>query len=297
MKKIVALLLAFLLLCAAVPVSAVSYAPAAVDTGAKPKDFEGTWSVIYIGAEGKIDTADEALAVINLFRGPGEQLSTLDVAISGARLSFPLIDMVAGEPVLLPLAYSGGKMTCKYEKLDAVITVCLQEDGILKMTIPTDDGDGDYYCIQKNSAEPADPEKTATVSGGVYRLNETKKTAVFTAPEKKSAKKLVVPDKILVDGKTYKVTKIADGACKGMKKLASLTIGKNVKTIGKEAFRNCKALKSITIKTAKLTEDSVGKNAFGGIAKKAAVRCPKKQLDAYRSFLKGKGLPDKAVIR
>ena len=70
------------------------------------------------------------------------------------------------------------------------------------------------------------------------------------------------------------------------KKLKSVTIGKNVKKIGKEAFYNCKKIKRITIKSANLK--SVGKNAIKGINKKATIKVPKKQLKKYKRLFKSK---------
>jgi len=81
-------------------------------------------------------------------------------------------------------------------------------------------------------------------------------------------------------------TAIANKAFKNNKKLKSVTIGKNVKKIGKEAFYNCKKLKRITIKTTKLK--SVGKNAIKGIYKKATIKVPKKQLKKYKKLFKSK---------
>lgn len=72
-----------------------------------------------------------------------------------------------------------------------------------------------------------------------------------------------------LDGINYKVTAIANNACKNNVKLKKLTIGKNVKTIGKQAFYGCKNLKRITVKSKKLTSKNVGAKAFKGVSKKA----------------------------
>jgi len=75
-----------------------------------------------------------------------------------------------------------------------------------------------------------------------------------------------------------------------------VTIGKNIKKISKNAFRDCKKLKSITIKTSKLTSSKVGANAFKGIYSKATIKVPKKKLSAYKNFLKKKGIGKKVKI-
>ena len=75
-----------------------------------------------------------------------------------------------------------------------------------------------------------------------------------------------------------------------MKKLKTVIIGKNVKKIGKNAFRSCPKLNNITIKTTKLTAKNVGASAFKGISKKAIVKCPKAKKKAYRKILLKKGM-------
>ena len=134
-----------------------------------------------------------------------------------------------------------------------------------------------------------------TFKGGIYELNEKKTAAVFTGPEKKSAKTLVIQDTVKINGKKYKVTEMAAGACKGMSKLTTLTIGKNVKTIGKEAFCKCKKAKTIKILGSALK--TVGKNAFGGGYGKATVYCAKKKIKAYTKLLQNAGLSKKAVFK
>ena len=120
------------------------------------------------------------------------------------------------------------------------------------------------------------------VSGGHYTLNGSK--ATFAGVTDKNVKSLAIQDTVTANGKTYKVTKIDGAACKGLKNLAGVTIGKNVTSIGESAFKDCKKLKTVTINAAKLK--TVGKDAFSGIQKKAAFKCPKKQKDAYKKLIK-----------
>ena len=55
------------------------------------------------------------------------------------------------------------------------------------------------------------------------------------------------------------MTEIAEGACSGIKKLTSLTIGKNVTTVGKDAFEDCVNLKTVSGGSA---VESIGGEAF-----------------------------------
>lgn len=132
--------------------------------------------------------------------------------------------------------------------------------------------------------------KKATVSGSQYKVTAVKgtRTVQFTKG-KKNAKSIVVPSTVKISGKNYKVTTIAKNAFKGNKKLAKVTIGKNVNKIGVSAFQNCSKLKSIVIKSTKLTAKKVGKNAFKGINKKATFKVPKSKVKAYKKIVKAKG--------
>ena len=156
----------------------------------------------------------------------------------------------------------------------------------------------------KPTAKPAAKGKKIKDSktGSVYKVTSAKgKTptvSYYADPSKKSqSKKLVIPKQVTIKGVTYKVTSIAANACKGNKKIASLTIGSNVKSIGKNAFRGCKNLKKIVIQSKKLTTKSVGKNAFLGISKAAVVQTSKELAKKYRKLLKKKGLPETAQVR
>ena len=76
-----------------------------------------------------------------------------------------------------------------------------------------------------------------------------------------------------------------------------ITIGSKVSKIGKQAFYGCSKLKSITIRSAKLTSSKVGSNAFKKIHSKAVIKVPKKKLKAYRTLLKKKGAGKKVTVR
>ena len=85
-----------------------------------------------------------------------------------------------------------------------------------------------------------------------------------SALKNKKLTSVVIPKKIKIGKKTYKVTGIA-----------------------KNAFKNCKSLKKITIKTKTLKK--VGKNAIKGIYKKAKIICPKKKklyIKKYKKLFK-----------
>ena len=110
----------------------------------------------------------------------------------------------------------------------------------------------------------------------------------------------IIPDNIVLDGENYQVTTIAEGAFDGFGYriyyddeydyedygIFSVTIGSNVTTIGKNAFRKCKYLKEITIKSENL--QFIGKNAFKGIAKNAVIKVPEGKFEEYKKLFTAK---------
>ena len=126
---------------------------------------------------------------------------------------------------------------------------------------------------------------TVTVKGVKYKVtNAAKKEVTAAAPEKKSAKSLTISNTVKVNGVSCKVVSISAKAFSGMKKLTKVSIPKNVKTIGSRAFYKDSKLKSVKI--ACTSPKSVGNSAFKGIAKKAAIDVPNKQIKTYRKLLK-----------
>ena len=88
-----------------------------------------------------------------------------------------------------------------------------------------------------------------------------------------------------------KLQKIGKNAFKGAKVLAKFTLAKTVTNIGKNAFYGCAELKTITVRTEKLTSKNVGAGAFKGINRTATFKCPKKQLKNYKTLFVKKGAP------
>lgn len=125
------------------------------------------------------------------------------------------------------------------------------------------------------------------VSSNIYKVTSTKSKTVSFYKGKADAKNVSVPKTVKIQGKTYKVTAIAANAFKDNKKLASVTVGANVTTIGSKAFYGCKNLKRITVKSTKLK--SVGKNALKGIHKKAVIKVPKSKLAKYKKLFRNRG--------
>ena len=154
---------------------------------------------------------------------------------------------------------------------------------------------------------------TYTVSGLKYKVLSGKQVS-FAGAENKQKTTIKIPATVKLANKSYKVVRIEKRACKGYKKLKTVTVGKNVSTIKDEAFMNCKSLKYITfgtgttvigkrvlkgdknlkkivIKSKKLKK--IGKGTFSGIQfkgkKKTIIKVPKsknqKIKKAYRRII------------
>lgn len=129
---------------------------------------------------------------------------------------------------------------------------------------------------------------TVRKNGIIYRVTDAEqKFAEACGVTKKSLKKVKVAATVKVKNVTCKVTGIADGAFSKMKKLKKAVIGKNVVTIGANAFKGSKNLKNIKIAGKQLKY--VGKSALRSISKGAVIKTPKTKRKAYRRLFKGKG--------
>ena len=93
------------------------------------------------------------------------------------------------------------------------------------------------------------------------------------------------------------IAKISDKAFYNCASLTSIIIPGTVRSIGKQAFCNCKKLKNITIRTSTLTSRDIGAKAFSGTYKKPTVKVPAKSLKEYKKLFKAKGMNAKAVYK
>lgn len=101
-----------------------------------------------------------------------------------------------------------------------------------------------------------------------------------------SLTKITIPDKVTI---------IGDKAFAYCTKMSKATIGKGVTKIGKSAFYGDKKLKTITIKSSKVS--SIGKKAFAQIYTKAKITVPKKKLAAYKKKIKSSGIAAGVTIK
>lgn len=102
-----------------------------------------------------------------------------------------------------------------------------------------------------------------------------------------SKNNISIPYVVRIAGITYKVTSIAKNAFKNNKNLKKITIGGNITKINANALSMCANLKIIKINSINLK--FVGKNAFKGISPKAKIKVPSNCLEKYKKLLTKKG--------
>ncbi len=283
MKKLISLLLALILLVSAVPSLAASLTPETVI---------GTWEEYrllfdYSDSEDVDIPVNEASGLDVRYQFHADGTGLLTVKYTGVMSSYDLKWTVKGSKVEVLEKLDTNCYSLNYMKL---------KGSSLVISSKSDDGNCTTTAFYKKTSESSGKNvKKAILSTGTYKLNNGKKTAVFLDPASKNVTSLKIPDTIRINGKNYKVTEIGDNACLNLKKLSSVTIGKNVKTIGYAAFADCKALKKITFKGTSLGK--VKANAFAGIKNKATVTCPKAKLTKYTKLLQKAGLPKTAKIK
>lgn len=128
------------------------------------------------------------------------------------------------------------------------------------------------------------PGSSVTVKGIEYTApSQGNKCTVVVTYGKKASGNVTIPDKITFAGKEYKVTEIADKAFEKNKKIKKITLGKNIKTIGKQAFFKCKNLNQVTIRSTSVKK--IGSKAFYGNAKNLKVQAPKSKRTKYRQLI------------
>ncbi len=123
---------------------------------------------------------------------------------------------------------------------------------------------------------------------------EKKKPVLYVIAAKKAKGSVKIPDTIRLCGKKYEVYGIAPEAFKNNKKIKAVTIGKNVRKIGKKAFYNCKKLEKVTIQSKKITK--IESKAFYKNAKTLRFKLPKSKMSKYKKLIQKSGISSKLVI-
>ena len=130
-------------------------------------------------------------------------------------------------------------------------------------------------------------------------LDPQKKTVAAVKGKNKNLKKVVIASEVTVNGSVCKVVQIGNKAFSGYKNLKKAAIGKNVKTIGSQAFMGSSKLNGITLEKGAALK-TIKNNAFKNTAAKMTVKAPgmnAKQRKNLLKKMKQAGMSGQAVIR
>ena len=153
---------------------------------------------------------------------------------------------------------------------------------------------------QTPSASPAGQSKKPARVGKIikdsqgnrYKVTSSKlkkPTVKFYSPGAK-VKKVVISERVRIDGIYYYVTALGSRAFERNRKVTSVQLGIKVNTIGDRAFRNCRKLRDLYIQCTKLKPDDIGNRVFDGVCSGVRVSVPRSKLEEYRKMLQDKGL-------
>jgi len=129
----------------------------------------------------------------------------------------------------------------------------------------------------------------------VTSVTKGRETVTVVGAAKKTVKKITIPPAVNLKGVNCKVTAIGAKAFKNYKKLTNVTIGANIKSIGKQAFYKNVKLRKIVVKSKVLK--TVGNQALKGIYSKAVIRVPDSMKNKYKKIFKNKGQKSSVRIK
>jgi hypothetical protein len=116
----------------------------------------------------------------------------------------------------------------------------------------------------------------------IIRVDKDKQVATVIAnPDNNTAESVVIPASVTIEGKSYPVTTIGEGAFQGYESLSELTLPQTVTTIGANAFAGCTSLSLVTCHA--MTVPVMPKNAFDDEAySQATLMVPYNALNNYK---------------
>lgn len=192
-------------------------------------------------------------------------------------------DWDEGTIILAPTATTEGKKEFK-------CTVCgnTKIETLAKLSAGTTPGkddkkDSDTVAIKETLAKVG---TKYTVGGNQYTVTKSGKEVRFSKANAKK-KSITIPATIKADGISYKVTEVGANAFKNNKKVKKIVIGANVSKIAKKAFNKCPNLKTVVIKSTKLTKKTANKKCFSKVNKKMVIKVSKKSKKIYAKIFKG----------
>lgn len=149
------------------------------------------------------------------------------------------------------------------------------------------------------------------IDGAFYYIDSNAGTACYIFPHNgDSITSVIVPQHIELEGKTYTVTQIGDGAFSGLHQLTSATLPSSITYIGKNAFSCCEKLVSVNLPdglesiqlytfyectslasiTLPKSLTSIGNYAFEGCRNLSSITLPSTLKTIGQEAFKGSGL-------
>ena len=190
------------------------------------------------------------------------------------------------------------------------------EAGVHKIRL---DGKGNYsgsktvsYTITGApvSAIPAETAGTATpkinrkITSGkfTYLVTKEKGTGEVRLVGTTASGKLVIPKSVKYNKKAYLVTSIGRTALNNKRKITAVTVPASVRTIQAKAFAGCRGLKTVTLKTKKLTSKTVKGSLKGSKVSTVKIKvgtkkANKKYIKKYKKVFTKKNCGRKVKIK
>lgn len=171
----------------------------------------------------------------------------------------------------------------------------------------------DWYDGKQKGISPIG-QQYASENQCIYEITSLN-TMKFLGSEKNTVKRIIIPEQITLEGRTFDVTEIDSQAFRNLtslesvtvlgkiqeipknafrycKKLTTVSFGKEIEIIGEKAFYNIDGLKKVKIASKKLS--SVGEKAFSHTGKKIRIFLPKSKMKAYQKLLEKTGVSEEA---
>ena len=138
---------------------------------------------------------------------------------------------------------------------------------------------------------------SSTLTYEITKFTSSDKEVRVTGVAKPTIKNVTIPTTVKLHNVVYKVTSVKSRAFKSNTNITKVVLSANIKSVGKEAFYGCSNLKTLNIKTKKLTNGTVGSKAFSKVKRSVKVSVPKSKKKSYTKILKKRGLPASAKIK
>lgn len=127
-----------------------------------------------------------------------------------------------------------------------------------------------------------------TVAGSVYKVLSPKAKTVSVV-KAKNVKSYIISSTVKIESKIFKVVQVEANSLKAAK-IDNVTVGKNVKTLKKNAFAGSKVIK-VVLKTKNLKKSQIKGCMSGSKVKKVYVKVGtkaqnKKVLKSYKKFFR-----------